>query len=204
MKKLKGIVLSVIPALFLTGGGDISKNDVAKITFDKLSEKEEQILNLTENRVFFYKIKDIDKSKGYKIDLNYEVYKDGKEVKREPILSMINETHEEGKDDIDLGINLKEGNKINCLLSDEGVYSNSSYEFEENIEGWTTAAFSGDSELKLAKGKRISIYYGTSENYIEAGALGMDMDSEEVQKVINKNKENIFITLSINDFESDK
>lgn len=204
MKRLNGIVLAVVPTLFLTGCGDVSKNDVAKLSFDKLSVKEEQILNLTENRVFFYNIKDIDKSNGYKIDLNYEFYKEGKEVRREPILSMINETYEDGKDYLDLGINIKEGNKINCLLSDDGVYTNNAYEFEENIEDWATAVFSGDSELELAKGKRICIYYGTSENYIEAGAVGMDMDSEEVQKVINKNKENIFLTISINDFESEK
>lgn len=90
MRVLKGVILAMIPAVLFMGCGEISKKDVAKVSFEPLSEKEEQILSLTDNRVFFYKVKNISKDKGYKIDLNYEVYKEGKEVKNEPIF-LVNE-----------------------------------------------------------------------------------------------------------------
>ena len=102
MRILKGVILAMVPAFLFMGCGELSKNDVAKVSFEKLSEKEEQILNLTDNRVFFYKVKNISKVNGYKIDLNYEVYKEGKEVKNEPILTAISETYEKGKREYNL------------------------------------------------------------------------------------------------------
>ena len=68
MRILKGVILAIIPVFLFMGCGDFSKKDVAKISFEPLSEKEEQILSLTDNRVFFYKVKNISKGKGYKID----------------------------------------------------------------------------------------------------------------------------------------
>ncbi|SQB61082.1 lipoprotein [Clostridium perfringens] len=53
MRVLKGIILAMIPAVLFMGCGEFSKKDVAKVSFEPLSEKEEQILNLTDNRVFF-------------------------------------------------------------------------------------------------------------------------------------------------------
>ena len=97
MRVLKGVILAMIPAVLFMGCGEFSKNDVAKVSFEPLSEKEEQILNLTDNRVFFYKVKNISKGKGYKIDLSYEVYKEGKEVKNEPILTIVSENYEKWK-----------------------------------------------------------------------------------------------------------
>lgn len=200
MRKLKGIILAVVPVLFFMGCGEFSKNDVAKVSFEKLSEKEEQILSLTENRVFFYKIKDISTSKGYKVNLNYEVYKDGKEVKNEAILTTANETYEEGKTEINLGINIKEGNKINCLLGGDGVYSNHNYEAEESIKEYSSAAFAGDYDLELPKEKRVCIYYANSEGYIESDIIGMDMESERIKEIIKRNKESIFFSISVDDF----
>ena len=123
MRVLKGVILAMIPVVLFVGCGELSKKDVVKVSFEPLSEKEEQILSLTDNRVFFYNVKNISKGKGYKIDLNYEVYKEGKEVKNEPILTSVSETYEKGKENITLGINFKEDNSINCLLGGEGVYS---------------------------------------------------------------------------------
>lgn len=97
MRVLKGVILAMIPVVLFVGCGELSKKDVVKVSFEPLSEKEEQILSLTDNKVFFYKVKNISKSKGYKIDLNYEVYKEGKEVKNEPILTSVSETYEKGK-----------------------------------------------------------------------------------------------------------
>ena len=64
MRVLKGVILAMIPAVLFVGCGEFSKNEVAKVSFEKLSEKEEQILNLTDNKVFFYKVKNISKGKG--------------------------------------------------------------------------------------------------------------------------------------------
>lgn len=200
MRVLKGVILAMIPAVLFMGCGELSKKDVVKVNFEPLSEKEEQILNLTDNRVFFYKVKNISKSKGYKIDLNYEVYKDGKEVKNEPILTSISETYEKGKENITLGINFKEDNKINCLLGGDGVYSRHNYKAEENIKDYSSANFSGDHELELEKGKRVCLYYATSENGINSNIIGIDMDSEEIKETINKTKDCIFLSISVDDF----
>ncbi|MDZ4993868.1 hypothetical protein GNF80_12960 [Clostridium perfringens] len=200
MRKLKGVILAVVSVLFFMGCGELSKNDVAKVSFEKLSEKEEQILSLTENRVFFYKIKDISTSKGYKVNLNYEVYKDGKEVKNEAILTTANETYEEGRTEINLGINIKEGKKINCILGGDGVYSNHNYEAEEAFNEYSSVAFAGDYDLELPKEKRICIYYANSENSIESNITGMDMESERIKEIIKRNKESIFLSISVEDF----
>ena len=176
------------------------KKDVAKVSFEPLSEKEEQILNLTDNRVFFYKVKNISKSKGYKIDLNYEVYKEGKEVKNEPILTSVSETYEKGKENITLGINFKDDNRINCLLGGEGVYSRHNYKAEENIKDYFSANFAGDYDLELEKGKRVCLYYATSGNGISSNVIGMDMDSEEIKEAINKSKDCIFLSISVEDY----
>ncbi|XZL32172.1 hypothetical protein ACSXBB_07650 [Clostridium perfringens] len=200
MRVLKGVILAMIPAVLFVGCEELSKNDVAKISFDPLSEKEEQILSLTDNRVFFYNVKNISKGKGYKIDLNYEVYKEGKEVKNEPILTSVSETYEKGKENITLGINFKEDNSINCLLGGEGVYSHHNYKAEENIKDYLSANFAGDYDLELEKGKRVCLYYGTSGNGISSNVIGMDMDSEEIKETINKSKDCIFLSISVDDF----
>lgn len=200
MRVLKGVILAIIPAFLFVGCGELSKNNVAKVSFEKLSEKEEQILSLTDNRVFFYKVKNISKDKGYKIDLNYEVYKEGKEVKNEPILTSVSETYEKGKENITLGINFKDDNRINYLLGGEGVYSHHNYNAEENIKDYFSANFAGDYDLELEKGKRLCLYYATSENGISSNVIGRDMDSEEIKEVINKNKDCIFLSISVEDF----
>lgn len=200
MRILKGVILAMVPAFLFMGCGELSKNDVAKVSFEPLSEKEEQILNLTDNRVFFYKVKNISKSKGYRIDLNYEVYRNGKEVKNEPVLTAISETYEKGKENITLGINFKDDNRINCLLGEEGVYSRHNYKAEENIKDYLSANFAGDYDLELEKGKRVCLYYGTSGNGISSNVIGMDMDSEEIKETINKSKDCIFLSISVDDF----
>ncbi len=96
-------------------------------------------------------MKNISKGKGYKIDLNYEVYKDGKEVKNEPILTSVSENYEKGKENITLGINFKDDNRINCLLGGDGVYSRHNYKAEENIKDYFSANFAGDYDLELEK-----------------------------------------------------
>ncbi|TPE21238.1 hypothetical protein [Clostridium perfringens] len=200
MRILKGVILSIIPAFLFMGCGDFSKNDVAKVSFEKLSEKEEQILNLTENRVFFYKVKNISKGKGYKIDLNYEVYKEGKEVKNEPILTSVSEIYEKGKENITLGINFKDDNRINCLLGGDGAYSRHNYKAEENIKDYFSANFAGDYDLELEKGKRVCLYYATLGNGISSNVIGMNMDSEEIKETINRNNDCIFLSISVDDF----
>ena len=200
MRVLKGVILAIIPAFLFMGCGEFSKNDVAKVSFEKLSEKEEQILNLTDNRVFFYKVKNISKGKGYKIDLNYEVYKDGKEVKNEPILTSVSETYEKGKENITLGINFKDDNRINCLLGGDGAYSHHNYKAEENIKDYFSANFAGDYDLELEQGKRLCLYYATSGNGISSNVIGMNMDSEEIKEAINKSKDCIFLSISVEDY----
>ena len=200
MRVLKGVILAMIPAVLFMGCGELSKNDVAKVSFEPLSEKEEQILSLTDNRVFFYKVKNIPKDKGYKIDLNYEVYKEGKEVKNEPILTSVSETYEKGKENIILGINFKDDNSIKCLLGGDGVYSRHNYKAEENIKDYLSANFAGDYDLELEKGKRVCLYYGTSGNGISSNVIGMNMDSEEIKETINKSKDCIFLSISVEDF----
>ncbi|HHD2751346.1 TPA: hypothetical protein ACOTG0_000087 [Clostridium perfringens] len=200
MRKLKGVILAVVPTLFFMGCGELSKNEVAKVSFEKLSEKEEQILSLTENRVFFYKIKDISTDKGYKMNLYYEVYKDGEVLKNESILATVNEVYEKGKTEVTLGINIKEGNKINCLLGEEGTYSNHNYEVEEAFNEYSSIAFAGDYDLELEKGKRVCVYYANSEGYIESDIIGMDMESERIKEIIKRNKESIFLSISVDDF----
>ena len=178
MRVLKGVILAMIPVVLFVGCGELSKKDVVKVSFEPLSEKEEQILSLTDNRVFFYNVKNISKGKGYKIDLNYEVYKEGKEVKNEPILTSVSETYEKGKENITLGINFKEDNRKDYL----------------------SANFAGDYDLELEKGKRVYLYYATSGNGISSNVIGMDMDSEEIKEAINKSKDCIFLSISVEDY----
>lgn len=193
--KRRNLAILLLITSFLFLGCTKSKEGYAKISFEPLSEREEEILSLTENRVFLYKIKNIPKGK-YKITLNYERYKGGEEVKKEPILTLLKE---EGEKEISLGINFKGKNKINCILGEEGSYSNTSYETEENIEEYARGSFSGKEELNLEPSKRLILYYGTLDSIgFSNKPIGDYMDSEYIlDEFIKGAKEGVFLTLSL-------
>ena len=71
---------------------------------------------------------------------------------------------------------------------------------KRNIKDYFSANFAGDYDLELEKGKRVCLYYATSGNGISSNVIGMDMDSEEIKEAINKSKDCIFLSISVDDF----
>ncbi|MDZ5252184.1 hypothetical protein [Clostridium sp. LIBA-8841] len=197
MKKLRGIVFSLIPLLFLVGCESIEKNET-KLVYEKLSQKEEYLLNLTDNKILTYKIENIPKDKSYEINLIYEVYREGKKIKEEIIMGSISEEgHEESKEKT-LGINFKDGNKIRCVLGDEGTYSTASHDIEENLWEYVQAYFTND--ITLEEGKSVYIYHANSGEYIQNSVLGMNTDSNILNEILKNNEVNIFLKLSLKEF----
>lgn len=106
------------------------------LVYEKLSEKEERILNLTGNKVFLYEIKNIPKDMKYEISIEYELYKNGEKIKNKQITSISLDTRGGKSTNGTVGINIEE-NAITSSIGINGAYATWKYEVEENINEYS-------------------------------------------------------------------
>lgn len=191
-KKLKLILLTMISVVLLIGCKQ-SQNNTTKLVYEKLSTKEEYLLNVTGNKVLMYNIKNFPKDKNYEITLVYEVYKNTEKVKEKMITSILSDNTCDKIDAETIAINIQP-DKIRSVFGTDGGYGSGSYDLEEKLDNYSQSYLTNDINLKL--GTEIYIYQARA-NISTLGSvnLGTSISSDELNNVLKNNEENIFIKL---------
>lgn len=196
MGKRKGLILLGLSAFILVGCNMRAEKDF-KLAYEKLSNKEEYLLDLTGNKVHMYNIKNFPTNKRYELQLIYEVYNKGEKIKEEIMTGILSDgiVIEGEKNSIDtLGINIQEG-KIRTILARDGIYTSSEYEIEEDIRGYAQNVLVEDIDLEF--GKDVYIFYADSGNKTSGSLIGLVPDEKEFNDIIKNSDKNIFIKLRL-------
>ena len=201
-KKLKLVLLTLISVILLIGCQPIQNNQT-KLVYEKLSKKEDYLLNLTDNKVFMYNIKNLPKDKNYELKLIYEVYKNTEKVTERVITSVLSDnTSEKTGAEETIGINIQD-DKIRYILGEDSGYSSGSCNIEEKLANYAQSYLTNDIDLKL--GTDVYIYHavastsGESSLTLNNGILGTPINTDVLNNILKDNEENIFIKLVYNE-----
>jgi len=201
-KKLKLVLLTLISVILLIGCQPIQNNQT-KLVYEKLSKKEDYLLNLTDNKVFMYNIKNLPKDKNYELKLIYEVYKNTEKVTERVITSVLSDnTSEKTGAEETIGINIQD-DKIRYILGEDSGYSSGSCNIEEKLANYAQSYLTNDIDLKLGTG--VYIYHavastsGESSLTLNNGILGTPINTDVLNNILKDNEENIFIKLVYNE-----
>jgi hypothetical protein len=201
MKKLKLILLTLLSVILLIGCEKIQNNQT-KLVYDQLSKKENYILNLTDNNVFMYNVKNLPKDKNYEFKLIYEVYKNSEKVNERVISSILSDNTKEKTDaERTIGINIKD-DKIRFILGEDSGYSSGSCNIDEKLTSYAQSYLTKDIDLKL--GTDVYIYHAVANtsggsSTLDNSILGTPINRDELNNILKHNKENIFIKLAYNE-----
>ncbi|QEH70038.1 hypothetical protein [Cellulosilyticum sp. WCF-2] len=192
MQKIK--ITVIMMALVLLGGCQSLNSPYTELVYEKLSEKEEYLLNLTGNKASFYHINNLPIDKDYEILLTYEFYRNGEEIKKEIITSLMNDHASKKEETKTLAINIQE-DKIRFLIGEEGAYASGSYELEETLDQYSQSFFSSNINLEI--GTEIYIYQANSADSTRDNVtLGIPINMDELKRTLNANDNNVFIKLT--------
>lgn len=201
MKKLKLILLTLLSVILLIGCEKIQNNQT-KLVYEELSKKENYILDLTENKVFMYNIKNLPKDKNYELKLIYEVYKNSEKVNSKVISSILSDnTKEKTGAERTIAINIKD-DKIRFILGEDTGYSSGSCNLEEKLTNYAQSYLTRDIDLKL--GTEVYIYHAVANTSRESASLnnsilGTPINRDHLNNILKNNEENIFIKISYNE-----
>lgn len=200
-KKIIAILFAVIVLLAgisntKQGNGDLN------LEYEKLTEKEQYLLNVTGNKVAMYKLNGLPTDKKYEINWIYEVYKNGEKVKEEIITGIYkDEINNESKDKT-LVLNYQE-DKINSLLGEDGGFSSKSLDIENNVEYSGVIWLTNDITIEL--GTEIYLYHATTGRKTndkvvhEHITLGTPRSKKDIDEIVNSSEENVFIKMVYNE-----
>lgn len=192
MQKIK--ITVIMMTLVLLGGCQSLNSPHTELVYEKLSEKEEYLLNLTGNKASFYHINNLPIDKEYEILLTYEFYRNGEEIKKEIITSLMNDHASKKEETKTLAINIQE-DKIRFLIGEEGAYASGSYELEETLDQYSQSFFSSNINLEI--GTEIYIYQANSADSTRDNVtLGIPISMDELKRTLNANDNNVFIKLT--------
>lgn len=184
MKKLITLAILLI-TLTITG---CTQTKDFQIEYNSLSKEQEEIINLTGNRIFRYNLENLPNDKNYQLNLVYEVYKDGKKIKEEPIISSLYEPTKEKLEDITVSINMQD-NKIRCQ---EGGAA-ASLNIKEDISQLSYQYFNKGKKIKL--GDDIYLFHGVKgDKGILYSDLGL-LSDKNINENIKENELNVFLKL---------
>lgn len=199
MKKVIAVMLTILAMITLIGCENLNWNSTG-LVYEKLSENDERILNLTGNKVFLYEIKNIPKDMKYEISLEYELYKNGEKIKNEQIASISLDARGEKSTNGTVGINIEE-DVITSSIGIDGAYATGKCEVEENINEYSRSFLQNDANLDI--GSEVYIYHASKgkngENRIIS--LGQIYDEQILKDIISHNEINIFIKLSLKEIK---
>lgn len=199
MKKIIVVMFTILAMITLIGCENLNGNST-RLVYEKLSEKEERILNLTGNKVFLYEIKNIPKDMKYEISLEYELYKNGEKIKNEQIASISLDTRAGKSTNGTVGINIEE-DVITSSIGIDGAYATWKYEVEENINEYSRSFLQNDVNLDI--GSKVYICHASKGKNGEDRiiSLGPIYDEETLKDIISYNEINIFIKLSLKEIK---
>ncbi|WP_270942125.1 hypothetical protein [Romboutsia lituseburensis] len=184
MKKLITLAILLI-TLTITG---CTQTKDFQIEYNSLSKEQEEIINLTGNRIFRYNLENLPNDKNYQLNLVYEVYKDGKKIKEELITSSWYEPTKEKLEDATVAINMQD-NKVRCQV---GVAS-SSLDIKEDISQLSYHYFTSGKKINL--GDEIYLFHGVKgDKGILYSDLGL-LSDKDLNENIKENELNVFVKL---------
>ena len=196
MKKLLLIFLTFLSFTTFVGCQKV-QNKGTELIYESLSEKEEHLLNLTENKVLMYKLNNPPSDKEYEILLTYEVYENDKKVKKETITVIRNDSSNEESKNQTIGINLK-SDKIRYILASEGSYRSGSYDIEEDLNKYSQSFLVNNVDLTI--GTEICIFYANLGSSIsESIPLRVPIDLNVTNDILKDYESNILTKLSFNE-----
>ncbi|MBN1038924.1 hypothetical protein DVW12_09450 [Clostridium botulinum] len=192
MKRLVLILITLICFTTLIGCQKGANN--IKLLYEPLSEKEEYLLNLTENKILMYKLNNIPGDIKYHISLIYEVYKNTEKIKEE-IITGFTQDEPSGKiENEKMGLNIQD-NEIRFIHGKEGAYASGSYNLEEDLSKYSKAFLMNNANLAI--GTDIYIYYATLGDKIRMDIpLGIPVDLSDLNDILKDNEYTVLIKLS--------
>ncbi|WP_252250711.1 hypothetical protein [Clostridium sp. ZBS13] len=192
MKRLVLILITLICFTTLIGCQKGANN--IKLLYEPLSEKEECLLNLTENRILMYKLNNIPGDIKYHISLIYEVYKNTEKIKEEVIMDFMRNEPNGKIDNKKIGLNIQD-NEIRFIHGKEGAYASGSYNLEEDLSKYSKAFLMNNANLAI--GGDIYIYYANLGDGIRMDIpLGVQVDSNTLDDLLGDNEYTVLIKLS--------
>ncbi|MFU7515592.1 hypothetical protein [Clostridium sp. HCS.1] len=184
MKKVL-VLIFILSALIISG---CSQGENFTIEYEEFTDEQMEVLSLIGNRAFKYDLKNLPTDKSYELNVVYEVYKNKEKVKEESLLGMAYGPTEDKIEDPNIAINIQE-NKIRVMFG--GVYS--TLEIEENIFNLTNYYFNGARKFNI--GDEVYLFHSNDSGYgFPMERLGY-LSKEELDSLIEKNEENVFIKL---------
>ncbi len=159
-KKLKLLLLSLISTMMLVGcqqtqtenkietKTEMQSKDRINISYEKLSEKENSLLNVTGNNVVRYNIKNLPKDKKYKIELFYEEYKKGEKIIEDSITGICNDDKSPKIESEFLTLNYQE-DKIRFVFGENEGYASGVYKIKDKFEYSAQTYLCNDINLEL-------------------------------------------------------
>lgn len=184
MKKLITLAILLI-TLTITG---CTQTKDFQIEYNSLSEEQEEIINLTGNRIFRYNLENLPNDKNYQLNLVYEVYKDGKKLKEELIVSSWYEPTKEKLEDTTIAVNMQD-NKVRCQVGG----ASSSLDIKEDISQLSYQYFTSGKKINL--GDDIYLFHGVKgDKGILYSDLGL-LSDKDLNENIKENELNVFVKL---------
>ncbi len=184
MKKVLVLII-VLSALIISG---CTQSENFTIEHKEFTDEQMEILSLTGNRAFKYDLKNLPRDKSYELKVVYEVYKNKGKVREEILLGTAYGPTDDKIEDTNISINIQE-NKIRIMFG--GTYSN--LEIEENIFKSANYYFNGARKFNI--GDEVYLFHSNDGgNGLTMEKLGY-LSKEELDGLIEKNKENAFIKL---------
>lgn len=185
------LIVAVIGGMVIKG----SLNTKSELVYNPLSEKENVMAKLDGNDICLYDLKNISADKGYMIELTYEVYEKGKLIKSDNLAGIGRSgSNMDGKrEDIHVGINIQQ-DKIKSVLSTSFSESNGEIDIKEDLEHYSRVKFIENAPLEL--GTEMYIYYATAENGMKTIPIGVPIDKNTLDKILDKGKSEALIKLS--------
>lgn len=185
------LILAVIGGMAIKG----SLNTKSELVYKPLSERETFITNLAGNSIWTYDLKNISADKNYMIELTYEVYEKGKLIKSDVITGIGGGPSEidNEREDFRLGINIQQG-KIKAIINTFGSGSNGEIDIEEDLAHYSRRNLTKNASLEL--GTEMYIYYATVENGMKTTPIGVPIDKNTLDKLLDKGRSEALIKLS--------
>lgn len=184
MKKVLVLII-ILSALIISG---CTQSENFTIEYEEFTDEQMEILSLTGNRAFKYDLKNLPTDKSYELNVVYEVYKNKEKVSEDILLGMRCGPTEDKIEDTNISLSIQE-NKIRIMFG--GTYSN--LEIEEDMFKLTNYYFNGARKFNI--GDEVYLFHSNDGGYgLTMERLGF-LSKEELDNLIEKNKENVFIKL---------
>lgn len=167
-------------------------NNITKLVYEKLTDREKFILKSTVNEVMMFDLKNLPKDKNYELYLVYEVYYNTEKIKEEYITGILNDSTSGNIQIEKLIINIQENN-IRYSYGNNQSYGSGTLKIEEDLKKYSQ--FFVTSDIELNSESEVYLYHATSAGEFSPKNLGSQIDLDELDKLLKNSEVNVFVKL---------